>query len=437
MPLPITIPNTFANATATIPLSQLDNNFSTVAVAVNSIGNGAFTLANAQITGGTISNVTLDNVSVDVETLSNVTITNLTVNGNATLTNAAVTANTATITTATFGAGSNTAPSITTSGDTNTGIFFPAADTIAFTEGGVESMRIDSSGNLGLGVTPSAWSIWRALQIGGTTAISDASGNTQLSNNYFRSASADTYLTNGNASIYRQLNGQHIWFNAPSGTAGNAITFTQAMTLDASGNLGIGTTSLASVRLTLNAASGSANGIEIQNSGDSNRGGRIWASGSSASGNFNIASTSSGYGITFNTDVTTERARITSGGDLLVGTTSTGGAANNTSRLTGGIFSTVNGAAPTLTSGTAATIFTLTNTSQSQTWLVSADLNGEGTTSYACVYLITLTDNSVTQAVQLVKGSLGLISVSGLAVKYTQSSGGTKTNGTWSAIRIM
>jgi hypothetical protein len=33
------------------------------------------------------------------------------------------------------------------------------------------------------------------------------------------------------------------WFNAPSGTAGNAITFTQAMTLDASGNLGIGTTS--------------------------------------------------------------------------------------------------------------------------------------------------------------------------------------------------
>ena len=39
MPLPITIPNTFANATTTIPLSQLDNNFSTVAVAVNSIGN--------------------------------------------------------------------------------------------------------------------------------------------------------------------------------------------------------------------------------------------------------------------------------------------------------------------------------------------------------------------------------------------------------------
>jgi hypothetical protein len=44
--------------------------------------------------------------------------------------------------------GSAAAPSITFSGDTNTGIFSPAADTIAFAEGGVESGRFDSSGNL-------------------------------------------------------------------------------------------------------------------------------------------------------------------------------------------------------------------------------------------------------------------------------------------------
>jgi hypothetical protein len=55
---------------------------------------------------------------------------------------------------ATIGAGSASTPSLTTTGDTNTGIFFPAADTIAFAEGGVESMRINASGNVGIGGSP-------------------------------------------------------------------------------------------------------------------------------------------------------------------------------------------------------------------------------------------------------------------------------------------
>ena len=53
-----------------------------------------------------------------------------------------------------FVAGTAALPAITTTGDTNTGIFFPAADTIAFSEGGAEAMRIDSSGNVGIGMTP-------------------------------------------------------------------------------------------------------------------------------------------------------------------------------------------------------------------------------------------------------------------------------------------
>jgi hypothetical protein len=54
---------------------------------------------------------------------------------------------------ATVPAGTAAAPSVTTTGDTNTGVFFPAADTIAFTEGGVEAMRIHSSSGVSIGNT--------------------------------------------------------------------------------------------------------------------------------------------------------------------------------------------------------------------------------------------------------------------------------------------
>jgi hypothetical protein len=55
-----------------------------------------------------------------------------------------------------LGAGAVGTPTLTTSGDTNTGIFFPTADTIAFTEGGAEAMRIDPTGNVLVGTTSDA-----------------------------------------------------------------------------------------------------------------------------------------------------------------------------------------------------------------------------------------------------------------------------------------
>jgi hypothetical protein len=71
MALPISIPNTFASANAAIPLSQLDNNFTTVSGAINGIGNGAESLANVSITGGSVANVTLSDANVSDVLLQN------------------------------------------------------------------------------------------------------------------------------------------------------------------------------------------------------------------------------------------------------------------------------------------------------------------------------------------------------------------------------
>jgi hypothetical protein len=109
-------------------------------------------------------------------------------------------------------------------------------------------MRIDASGNLGLGVTPSAWlSTVRAIQLGSGGSISNwtgSGGHLILGANYYDAgAGVDRYINTAAASKFVVDTGSFGWSTAPSGTAGNAITFTQAMTLDASGNLGIGTTS--------------------------------------------------------------------------------------------------------------------------------------------------------------------------------------------------
>jgi len=144
---------------------------------------------------------------------------------------------------ATFSAGTAALPAITTTGDTNTGIFFPAADVVATSTGGTERARIDASGNLGLGVTPSAWSsAFKVLQLGGGGALISAAAQTELLSNAYYDTSWK-YFGTGLATRYQGISGQHIWSTAPSGTSGNAITFTQAMTLDSSGQLGIGTTS--------------------------------------------------------------------------------------------------------------------------------------------------------------------------------------------------
>jgi hypothetical protein len=192
-----------------------------------------------------------------------------------------------------------------------------SSGTVFIGAGGSGRMQVTSTGNLGLGVTPSAWdtSVFRTMQIGtgaGSASLSgraDGSKDLILASNVYYATGNFRYVGTGTATMYRMDGATHSWGTAVSGTAGNVASLTQAMTLDASGNLGVGETSPSSYgKLAVtsagigghfNSTSGAA-GINFYESG---------------SGRFSLRTLNGSAGLSFYDSFNSaERARITSGG---------------------------------------------------------------------------------------------------------------------------
>jgi hypothetical protein len=195
-------------------------------------------------------------------------------------------------------------------------------------------LTIDSSGNLGLGVTPSAWVAgYKVLQVGNASWYTDGNANIYLAaNTYQASGFVDTYISSNEAAKYEQINGAHKWFTAPSGTAGAAISFTQAMTLGADGLLQVGTTTggVSDGKLQVRATgtgSGAANtviGLNVFEETSGNKAG-LWFGTMTNSNVGVIGSRTASGSIAFQTynGGWGERARIMSDGNLQVSSNGT------------------------------------------------------------------------------------------------------------------
>jgi hypothetical protein len=134
-----------------------------------------------------------------------------------------------------FPAGSASSPSIQPVGDTNTGIFFPAANTIAFAEGGVESMRINASGDVGIG-TASPQARFQVDSLSATYGANIRARNNNFGNGVIGAAS--NILT-----LATDMNNMAFYTASNLGVDGTSVPTNERMRITSTGALCVGTTS--------------------------------------------------------------------------------------------------------------------------------------------------------------------------------------------------
>jgi len=320
--------------------------------------------------------------------------------------------------------GGDTSTSLATTNLSYTGTLTGGTGVIAI---GTNQIYKDASGNVGIGTA----SPLAKLSIGSGTLV-DANVPIQMN---AAAGSGVAYIGFNNAGGYGLLVGYDnaVGYARIRNISNTSLAFStndvERMRLDSSGNLLLGTTTSNGLLLEMTSTTQQTCGITVTRSSP-NIYTDIYGCGTGGTWQGNIRF------FTSNNAAASERARIDSSGNLLVGTTSTTGSTTNLTQLVGGVYSSLSGSGGSFTSGVAGTIFTMANINNGQTWLVTVTLDGEGVTSYNCTYVVVGEGANASVAL-LIKGANASISVSGLAVQYTQSSGGTKTNARWSAIRIL
>jgi Chaperone of endosialidase len=214
------------------------------------------------------------------------------------------------------------------------------------TSGNTTAVTIDTSQNVGIGLTPSAWSGTASgnLQVGaGGSWTTFSSGPEMDFGNNFYYASGWTYKNTGPAQMMQIGNSSvpYKFLYAGSGTAGNAITWSEAMRIDSSSNVLVGATTpysgtvsnfTASTGVDIGSSStATSKQLQFIRSGSTGTAGNIYATGGSFSNYCGIefvidnvgGGSQAGY-LKFNTTnnaSSAERARIDATGYLLVGCT--------------------------------------------------------------------------------------------------------------------